>query len=597
MINTTAQELHSSLNQFGYICDYPLAVQTYAALNTKPMGGAFLFGQAGTGKTFLPEVLTTILDTEQYFYQCFPGTREDDLLVQMLPDENTVSGIALFDGEILKAIQASHNKKPVILILDEWDKTRPSADSFLLDFLQHGRVNHANKIAQANMENLYIFITMNDERELSEPLLRRLPKIDFALMHPQRVKEALLQTHDEHGQLENVITLYRRCVMAGMDKPATVQELRQLLDAITALGEAADWNTLVYQFVTKTRENQMLLTEAESMKLDDNYSSPVPKLNTEKYQTQHTQTVPESDMEEGEFEMPKLALARGFDDSVSTLRDFYRYKPYGILRYTKDMYNAVVKAFGHQPRLRAHSIGEIAEVRGNYIVLKKPIRLTEWYRAHPLFYAADSSGAKRKGSLCFIEDGLTWEDMKELQQNDKLKITKFSQSEILGRGVKRGIEMRWKYRGGKGRLEIVIPIGARPVLLQSSFGVLDNAAKDWQWLGFDNRQKWVDWLYDGDIDAITKDILSNYRETIIHAKRSHAIDLVELEAKAEEIMQDNGIGKLYRRRFFNTVRRTASLVLRLPKKNRNLLGLTNAIDIDGSGIFNKESGKEVNLLW
>jgi hypothetical protein len=54
------------------------------------------------GNSYLPEVLARILDMQYFFDQCFPGTREEDLLVKMLPSENTVRGIALHDGVILQ---------------------------------------------------------------------------------------------------------------------------------------------------------------------------------------------------------------------------------------------------------------------------------------------------------------------------------------------------------------------------------------------------------------------------------------------------------------------------------------------------------------
>ena len=74
---------------------------------------------------------------------------------------------------MIQAVRATRTarfaQRPVILVLDEWDKTRPSADSFLLDFLQTGRVNFSGRVYTADLARLMVFLTFNVERELSEP--------------------------------------------------------------------------------------------------------------------------------------------------------------------------------------------------------------------------------------------------------------------------------------------------------------------------------------------------------------------------------------------------------------------------------------------
>lgn len=118
------KDLKKRLNEAGYICDSMFAPAVQAALHTRPVAGAI-----GSGKSYLPEILEAILDTDYYFYQCFPGTREEDLLVKMLPSEEAISGTALHDGVIVQAVEATRRKdseKRVILVFDEWDKTRPT---------------------------------------------------------------------------------------------------------------------------------------------------------------------------------------------------------------------------------------------------------------------------------------------------------------------------------------------------------------------------------------------------------------------------------------------------------------------------------------
>ena len=93
MQELTVKGVHKSLNTNGYICDVPFAARITSAMQTKPVSGAFLYGPAGTGKSYLPIVLSKTLGIEMFFYQCAPGTREDDLVLKMLPSEKTKSGM------------------------------------------------------------------------------------------------------------------------------------------------------------------------------------------------------------------------------------------------------------------------------------------------------------------------------------------------------------------------------------------------------------------------------------------------------------------------------------------------------------------------
>ena len=129
--------LHSALNDKGYICNSSFVSRIATSIHAKPVGGAFLYGPAGTGKSLLPQVLAEILERKLFFHQCSAGTREDDLLMRIWPNEDTKSGVKIEYGKVYEASKASQSEE-VIVVLDEWDKTKPSADGFFLDFLQYG---------------------------------------------------------------------------------------------------------------------------------------------------------------------------------------------------------------------------------------------------------------------------------------------------------------------------------------------------------------------------------------------------------------------------------------------------------------------------
>lgn len=472
-------DLHRRLNDAGYICDRTFSASVAAALGTTPVSGAFLFGPTGTGKTFLPDVVAGILESDYHFYQCFPGTREEDLLVKMLPSERTVSGVELHEGVILEAISATNSAPPdgkngdkVVLVLDEWDKTRPSADAFLLDFLQTGRVTFNGRRYQANLSRLVVFLTMNDERDMSEPLLRRLPKIDFRPLEPSLVRKALKLTHAEHPYLENAMVLYRNSLTAQLPKPVTIQELRQFLDAITTLGEEADWDNLVYQFVTKTEEAHALLRNVENRKLRW-HNLRRDRLDAGAY-IPDADSLMETPDEEAEQVMPKLRDIWGFNDvkEAGGKEEADLAGSYGVLENSPSAYNELVRMIDG-PLEDPGRLGDLASVNGGYLSFRRPLPL---HRVNQL-----ESFWGLKGEILLIEELATWEDVKALQDWGSMKIVRFASDEILGKAE--GIDLRWTPEIGA---EIIVDLQHGPAF-RECFGYSWGKVNEAKWIGEEGR--------------------------------------------------------------------------------------------------------------
>lgn len=471
--------LYKELNDKGYVCSQNMTNKILAALNTKPVAGAILDGPAGTGKSYLPEILAKIYDCNYFFYQCFPQTQPDDLLVKILPSENTVSGVKLTDGVMFKAARASLDiTRRTILVLDEWDKTRPSADSFLLDFLQTGRIDYQGQSLVANLSNLTVFLPKNDERDLCEPLLRRLPKIDFEPLMPDLVKEALeLNTeHANHPFLKSAVLLYARCLMAKLSKPCTIQELRQMLDALTLLGEQADWDSLIYQFVTKTHENHMKLKAVESQDIAAIKKAiaarPKEKLSEAKY-VMEGETVFEKERLEERRILPSVPKAKGMLKKPEAMpKDLDLNNSFGLVPLTEDNYNQVVKLVT-EPGPTASVLKDTVEVveyqNKQYLNFIKPVLLADAQMLGSLW--------GQHGEVMLIEPRATLEDIKRLQSERNIKIPYYSETEILAKcapetpsgNLGNGIDMRWtppvstKHEDGtetfeKGGLEAVVDL-------------------------------------------------------------------------------------------------------------------------------------------
>ena len=463
----TVDALHTALNDAGYICSRSRARSVLAALMTEPLGGFFAFGPPGTGKTWLLEVLGDILGMNTFFKQVSPGSREEDLILNLLPDEDATSGIKKQWGELPKAVEASHDGN-TLLILDEWDKTRPTADAFLLDFLQNGRVNYGDIQVQASMDNLYVCITLNDERDLSGPAHRRMPYLHFEPLHPSLVREALLQSHGEHPFLEAAVALYVRCEVSMMEKSCTIQELQQLLDAISVLGpEDADWDQLVLDYVTKDRDNHRLLKNAEDIDTtgwadagwEDRDADP---LDPSAY---------------GRVDLPERTAGGPSDaDSTSGLPPLVEVKDYtaaqnderpdlasafAALDRSTPVYDALTR---HEPPTDTPDHFGRVRVRGDTITFDAPVPFMEHDD-----YAADLWG--HGGEVVFVEETATRDDLRLLQDERGLEFVSYAEQEIIGRY--KSLHLRWTPDTGA---EIIAPTARREEFDDLFVGTWLNAA-------------------------------------------------------------------------------------------------------------------------
>ena len=268
MSEMNVHQFHKALRKEGYLCTQQFADKVYCALEKKPMSITMLIGQAGTGKSFLPETLGNVLKCNVYVKQAYQGMDWDEFVRKHVPDEHTKSGIKSIDAELLCAVQESQERR-VVLLLDEWDKTRVSSDSYFLDFLQTGRLSVSGQKYQANLDNLLIFFTSNNERDISEPLLRRVKVIEVEHLPVSLVADVLKKRYKKNAtamsMIEPVLKLYHTSVNSKMDKPATIQELCDLINdwvMYKLQNREPNWEELVYVNVTKSERNHSALQDA-----------------------------------------------------------------------------------------------------------------------------------------------------------------------------------------------------------------------------------------------------------------------------------------------------------------------------------------------
>jgi len=158
----------------GYIATDPIAIfQSHYALKdmgqSEKLSALLLDGPPGVGKTFLGKHLAKLLKAELIHFQVFPGCDRSD----MIWDSTYAKSGGAEEGVLLQAISKSQDH-PVVLLLDELDKSDVRVDSFLLNFLNEGFLFVPQLgVRQATSQNLLIVITKNDQRDASAPLLRR----------------------------------------------------------------------------------------------------------------------------------------------------------------------------------------------------------------------------------------------------------------------------------------------------------------------------------------------------------------------------------------------------------------------------------------
>ncbi len=187
----SVDQLEQALRGEKYITDRSLATTLFLTLRLrKPL---LLEGEAGVGKTEIAKVLSAILDVPLIRLQCYEGLDasaaiyEWDYPRQMLylRTLEATGGIDqqaarrdLFSDEfllkrpLLQAIDASHEKSPVLLI-DEVDRADQELEAFLLELLSDFQVTVPELGTIRAEHNPIVILTSNRTREIHDALKRR----------------------------------------------------------------------------------------------------------------------------------------------------------------------------------------------------------------------------------------------------------------------------------------------------------------------------------------------------------------------------------------------------------------------------------------
>jgi MoxR-like ATPase len=291
----SVEEVQKALEAQGYICKKNIATVVYLAAKLgKPV---LVEGPAGVGKTELGKVVSKALACELIRLQCYEGLDEAKALyeweyskqllyTQMLRDKigqvlegadslkEAANRIAreddIFFSErfivprpLMKAITS---EKPVLLLIDEVDKSDPEFEAFLLEVLSDYTVSvpEIGTIAARNIP--LVFLTSNNAREMTDALKRRCLHlyIDF----PDTETEIEILNRKVPGMdeklVEDVVALVQRIRNLDLKKTPSISETLDWARALLALNADALEQELVNDTISVILKHQGDIDKAQA---------------------------------------------------------------------------------------------------------------------------------------------------------------------------------------------------------------------------------------------------------------------------------------------------------------------------------------------
>ena len=186
----SVEEVQESFRKLDYISDRTLATTLFLA--TKLEKPLFLEGEAGVGKTELAKVLANSMDTELIRLQCYEGLDANSALYewnyakQLLHikmeesrdsdakaiEKDIFSEQYLIERPLLRALLRS-KEKPVVLLIDEIDRSDEEFEAFLLEILSDYQITIPEMGTVRAASRPMVVLTSNRTREIHDALKRR----------------------------------------------------------------------------------------------------------------------------------------------------------------------------------------------------------------------------------------------------------------------------------------------------------------------------------------------------------------------------------------------------------------------------------------
>ena len=282
----SAAEFKQGLRDVGYLPDDSTALVSFlAAKLDKPI---LVEGPAGVGKTQLAKSLAELLGRTLVRLQCYEGLDEAKALYewnyrkQLLRIQAEAEGAGwqevqddIFGEEFLlerPLLAAIASKDPVVLLIDEIDKTDQEFEAMLLELLSDFQITipELGRVEATSMP--IVLLTSNNTRELTEALKRRCLYlwIDYPdLEHELEIVRLHAPDLDEHvaRRLVEVVGQVREL---DLKKPPSIAESIDWARALLLLG-AQDIDSKTFadtmSIIVKHRTDLDVVTERVGVKL------------------------------------------------------------------------------------------------------------------------------------------------------------------------------------------------------------------------------------------------------------------------------------------------------------------------------------------
>ena len=283
---TSIDDARERLAGVGYLADEPASLVSFLAGRLgKPV---LVEGPAGTGKTQLAKSVAELTGARLIRLQCYEGLDEAKALYEWnyrkqllrIQAGGTQGGWDevqddIFSEEFLlerPLMQAIASPDPVVLLIDEIDKTDQEFEAMLLELLSDFQITipELGQIAATTMP--IVVLTSNDSRELTEALKRRCLYLWLDYPEMEREMEIVrLHTPDLSEALTRRLVEVVRMVRAlDLKKPPSIAESIDWARTLLLMGSTdIDRETFEQSMsiIVKHRTDIDLVAERVGMKL------------------------------------------------------------------------------------------------------------------------------------------------------------------------------------------------------------------------------------------------------------------------------------------------------------------------------------------
>ena len=284
---TSIDNARERLASVGYLADEPASLVSFLAGRLgKPV---LVEGPAGVGKTELAKALSRHTNRDLVRLQCYEGLDEAKALYewnyrkQLLRIQTEAAGTGwedvqedIFSEDFLMSrplLTAITKEQPVVLLIDEIDKTDQEFEAMLLEVLSDFQISIPELGTMVAVTQPLVLLTSNNTRELTEALKRRClylwldypdveREMEIVRLHVPELPETVAR------RLIEIVNMVRNL---DLKKPPSIAESIDWARALILLG-ADDIDRGVFErtisILVKHRTDLDLVAERVGMRLD-----------------------------------------------------------------------------------------------------------------------------------------------------------------------------------------------------------------------------------------------------------------------------------------------------------------------------------------